>query len=189
MPYGHRGNSIVRFFDESYDNIVLVAGFSKAYSSLAAFLALPTSLKNHLKVAAPPYLYSGPSPTGVAGHRAGRLRVNESEGDDIRRSLAHKTRRVLDQSPRARAANPQHLGSTRSSSCPSAMPTTSTRWGGSCSTGGSTSRWPPTRWCPEAQVGFRVQVTAANDDGEIDQLNEVLAELAERFDMQRATDG
>ena len=58
MPYGHRGNSIVRYYGESYDNLVLVAGFSKSYSSLAAFLALPTPLKNFLKVAAPPYLYS-----------------------------------------------------------------------------------------------------------------------------------
>src|SRR6476660_3631417 len=33
-PYGKRGNSIVRHFDESYDNVVLVGGFSKAYSSL-----------------------------------------------------------------------------------------------------------------------------------------------------------
>ncbi len=39
---------------------------------------------------------------------------------------------------------------------------------------------------PRSQVGFRVQVTAANGDDEIDQLNEVLGELAERFDMQRA---
>ena len=77
----------MRFFDESYDNIVLVAGFSKSYSSLAAFLALPTALKNYLKVAAPPYLYSGPSPTGslatvLAGLRSTRPRVTQ-----IRRSL------------------------------------------------------------------------------------------------------
>src|SRR5580658_1870844 len=31
-PYGRRGNSIVKYFGESYDNIVLVAGFSKSYS-------------------------------------------------------------------------------------------------------------------------------------------------------------
>ncbi|HWB36515.1 MAG TPA: pyridoxal phosphate-dependent aminotransferase family protein, partial [Rugosimonospora sp.] len=62
-PYGSRGNSVVRHLGESYDNIILVGGFSKAYSSLLAFVALPTWLKNHLKVAAPPYLYSGPSPT------------------------------------------------------------------------------------------------------------------------------
>src|SRR6478672_2814604 len=33
-PYGSRGNSIVRHAGESYDGIVLVGGFSKAYSSL-----------------------------------------------------------------------------------------------------------------------------------------------------------
>jgi hypothetical protein len=35
-------------------------------------------------------------------------------------------------------------------------------------------------------VGFRVQVTAANDDSEIEQLNEVLGELSVRFDIQHA---
>ena len=39
---------------------------------------------------------------------------------------------------------------------------------------------------PRSQVGFRVQVTAANGDDEIEQLNDVLGELADRFDMQRA---
>src|ERR1700722_9756642 len=61
--YGQRSNTIIRHLGETYDNVVLVGGFSKAYSSLLAFLALPTWLKNHLKVAAGPYLYSGPSPT------------------------------------------------------------------------------------------------------------------------------
>ena len=37
-PYGNRGNSIVRHTGETYDNVVLVSGLSKAYSSLAAFL-------------------------------------------------------------------------------------------------------------------------------------------------------
>ena len=62
-PYGMRGNSIVRHFGESYDHVVLVSGFSKSYSSLAAFIACPTELKRLLKTAAPPYLYSGPSPS------------------------------------------------------------------------------------------------------------------------------
>src|SRR4029079_11702146 len=49
-PYGRRGNSVVRHFDETYENLVLVAGFSKAYSSLLAFVACPTDVKNLLKV-------------------------------------------------------------------------------------------------------------------------------------------
>ena len=68
--YGIRGNSIVRYAGESYENIVLVGGFSKAYSSLLAFIACPTPLKQVLKTAAPPYLYSGPVAGRLAGHRA-----------------------------------------------------------------------------------------------------------------------
>jgi hypothetical protein len=50
------------------------AGFSEAYSSLLAFIALPTKLKEFLKFAAAPYLYSGPSPHGLARDGHGRLR-------------------------------------------------------------------------------------------------------------------
>jgi 8-amino-7-oxononanoate synthase len=52
-PYGRLGNAVVRWFGESYDHIVLAAGFSKAYSSLLAFVALPTPLKRYLKVMVP----------------------------------------------------------------------------------------------------------------------------------------
>jgi 7-keto-8-aminopelargonate synthetase-like enzyme len=37
---------------------------------------------------------------------------------------------------------------------------------------------------PRNQVGFRVQVTAANSDEDIEQLCSVLTELAGRFDMR-----
>ena len=42
-PYGARGNSVIRHVGEGYDNVILVAGFSKAYSSLLAFLTCPPS--------------------------------------------------------------------------------------------------------------------------------------------------
>jgi 7-keto-8-aminopelargonate synthetase-like enzyme len=74
-PYGVRGNSIVRHAGESYDNVVLVGGFSKAYSSLLAFIACPTDLKDLLKVAAPPYLYSGPSPVASLATRGAVARL------------------------------------------------------------------------------------------------------------------
>src|SRR5262249_42343653 len=47
-PYGARGNAVVRYHRESYDHVVLVGGFSKAYSSLLAFIAVPTEVKRHL---------------------------------------------------------------------------------------------------------------------------------------------
>ena len=76
-PYGMRGNSIVRHLGESYDDIVLVGGFSKSYSSLLAFIACPTAIKNLLKVAAAPYLYSGPSPIASLASTLAGFDVND----------------------------------------------------------------------------------------------------------------
>src|ERR687884_1618675 len=80
MPYGHRGNSVIRHAGETYDNVVLVGGFSKAYSSLLAFVACPTEVKDLLKVAAPPYLYSGPSPVASLATVLAGFAVNERRG-------------------------------------------------------------------------------------------------------------
>lgn len=185
MPYGRRGNSIVRYFDESYDNIVLVAGFSKSYSSLLAFLALPTWMKNHLKVAAAPYLYSGPSPTASLATVLAGFRVNDAEGDDLRAALCRKTARVLD-----RIAE---LGLRTLNT--SGFPVIELPLGDSDDIDAlgrflfdrgiyvTLAAYP---LVPRSQVGFRVQITAANGDDEIEQLNEVLGEVAARFDMQRA---
>ncbi len=183
-PYGRRGNSIVRYLVETYDNVILVGGFSKSYSSLLAFMALPTGLKNHLKVAAAPYLYSGPSPTASLATVLAGFRVNDAEGDDLRLSLARKTRRILDR------IDELGLGSLNSSGLPIIeLPL------GPADDIDTVGRFLFDRGIyvtlaayplvPRSQVGFRIQVTAANADAEIDQLIEVLGELAERFDMQR----
>src|SRR5215207_5086229 len=94
-PYGMRGNSVVRHAGETYDGIVLVGGFSKAYSSLLAFIACPTDVKNLLKVAAPPYLYSGPSPVASLATVLAGFDVNEARGDALRARLWRVTDRVL----------------------------------------------------------------------------------------------
>ena len=94
-PYGNRGNSIVRHLGESYEGIVLVGGFSKAYSSLAAFIACPTALKEMLKTAAPPYLYSGPPPVASLATTLAGFDVNDRRGDALRLALYESTGRVL----------------------------------------------------------------------------------------------
>jgi 7-keto-8-aminopelargonate synthetase-like enzyme len=184
-PYGRRGNSIVRYFGDTYDNVVLVAGFSKSYSSLLAFLALPTSLKNHLKVAASPYLYSGPSPTASLATVLAGFQVNDSEGDDLRAALCRKTARVLD-----RISELGLLTLNRSGFPIIELPL------GESDDIDAVGRFLFDRGIyvtlaayplvPRSQVGFRIQVTAANGDDEIEQLNDVLVELAACFDMQRA---
>src|SRR4029453_450911 len=94
-PYGVRGNSIVRHAGETYDNLVLVAGFSKAYSSLLAFIACPTDVKDLLKVAATPYLYSGPSPVASLATVPAGFAVNEARGAPPPPRLWQLTDRVL----------------------------------------------------------------------------------------------
>ena len=70
------------------------AGFSKAYSSLLAFIACPTEVKDLLKVAAPPYLYSGPSPVASLATRAGRLRRQRAPRRRAARARCTRTRRA-----------------------------------------------------------------------------------------------
>jgi len=183
-PYGLRGNSIVRYYDESYDNVVMVGGFSKSYSSLLAFLALPTALKNHLKVAAAPYLYSGPSPVASLATVLAGFDVNDAEGDTLRDRLTTMTACVLDriaelgiltlntsglpiiEVPLSRAEDIDAVG----------------RFLFDRGVYVTLAAYP---LVPKSQVGFRVQLTAANSDEDIELLNQVLGELDERFALQR----
>src|ERR1700752_72475 len=108
--YGTRGNSIVRYAGESYENVVLVGGFSKAYSSLLAFIACPTAIKQVLKTAAPPYLYSGPSPIASLATVLEGLRVNEQRGEQLRANLHRLTGRVLAKVRELDIATPNESG-------------------------------------------------------------------------------
>jgi 8-amino-7-oxononanoate synthase len=182
-PYGLRGNSIVRYFGESYENIVLVAGLSKAYSSLAAFIACPPEMKRLLKTAAPPYLYSGPSPVASLATTLTGLDVNERRGDALRTDLWSKTKRVLDCLDRLGARTPNRDG----------FPIIEVPLGHSEQIGEvgkflfekgiyvTLAAYP---LVPRSEVGFRLQLTAANTDGEVDQLIDVLGQLANRFELQ-----
>jgi 8-amino-7-oxononanoate synthase len=178
-PYGRRGNSIVAHAGESYDNLVLVGGFSKAYSSLLAFMALPTDLKNMLKVAAPPYAYSGPSPTASLATVLAGFEVNDRRGDEIRRDLYDKTARVL------QTVHELGLSSPNLSGFPiieiTLVGVDIDLVGDFLFSHGVYATLATYPVVPKNQVGFRIQVTAANTDEEIDHLRHVLTELADRF--------
>jgi 8-amino-7-oxononanoate synthase len=176
-PYGCRGNATVRYGGETYDNIVLVGGFSKAYSSLMAFLALPTWLKNHLKVAAPPYLYSGPVPTASLATVLAGMDVNEKRGDVIRADLHRKSRKILDH-VRALGVYTPNAGDTPIVELPLAAGQDIQQVGQYLWDKGIYVTLAAYPLVPRDQIGFRVQVTAANTDAEIEQLNEVLSDLA-----------
>jgi 8-amino-7-oxononanoate synthase len=181
--YGSRGNSIVRHQGETYDNVILVGGFSKAYSSLLAFLALPTRLKDVLKVAAPPYLYSGPSPIASLASTLTGLEVNEVRGDRYRFDMHRKTRRVLDRLRELNIYTPNTSG-LPIVEIPLANHEDIDTVGRYLFDRGIYVTMAAYPLVPKHEVGFRVQITAANSDEEIALLCEVLGELDERFNLQ-----
>jgi 8-amino-7-oxononanoate synthase len=184
-PYGKRGNAIVKYCGENYDNIVLVGGFSKSYSSLLAFLALPTWLKNHLKVSAPPYLYSGPAPTASLATVMAGMEVNAKRGDAIRADLYRKSMKVLDH-VRALGVFTPNTGDTPVVELPLAAGEDIDAVGKLLWDRGIYVTLAAYPLVPRDQVGFRAQVTAANTDEEIDELNAVITELAQAGKLRKA---
>jgi 8-amino-7-oxononanoate synthase len=188
IPWGLRGNSIVRHFDESYDNLILVGGFSKSYSSLLAFIACAPRLKSVLKVAAPPYLYSGPSPVASLATVLAGFDVNETRGDAIRADLHRKTARVLEVLDRHGVVTPNHSG-LPIIEVPLADHERIGDVGRFLFSRGIYVTLAAYPLVPRHEVGFRVQVTAANSDAEIDHLVDVLSELATAGELQHYGSG
>ena len=183
--YGVRGNSIVRHVGESYENVVLVGGFSKAYSSLLAFIACPTALKQVLKTAAPPYLYSGPSPVASLATVIEGMRVNETRGDALRANLHRLTHRVLNRLDELGVSTPNESGFPIIE-IPLADPDTVDEVGNLLFDRGIYVTMAVYPLVPREEVGFRLQLTAANTDEQVDHLCDVLGEVAERFKLRRA---
>jgi 8-amino-7-oxononanoate synthase len=181
--YGSRGNSIVRHFGESYEDLVLVGGFSKAYSSLLAFVACPTKIKNLLKVAAPPYLYSGPSPVASLATVLAGLDVNERRGDQMRGVVHRHTVRVLDALAELDAYTPNR-SQLPIIEVPLRDHTRIDDVGRVLFERGVYVTLAAYPLVPKVEVGFRIQLTAANTDAEVDTLIAVLGELAERGELR-----
>ncbi|MBV8481045.1 MAG: aminotransferase class I/II-fold pyridoxal phosphate-dependent enzyme [Actinobacteria bacterium] len=184
-PYGSHGNGIVRHAGEDYDHIVFVAGLSKSYSSLAAFIACPPELKRLLKTAAPPYLYSGPSPTASLATTIAGLDLNDLRGDQIRRGLWEKTDIVLKTLEKLGVHTPNTSGFPIVE-IPLARHDDIDAVGKFLYEQGIYVTLAAYPLVPRDEVGFRIQVTAANTQGEIEYLADVLAKLAYRFDLQPA---
>jgi len=181
--YGTRGNGVVRNQAESYERIILVAGFSKSYSSLLSFLALPTRLKDVLKVAAPPYLFSGPSPTASLATTLAGLAVNEKRGDLIRYEIFRRTKRVLDRLRELDIYTPNRSGYPLIE-IPLARHEDIDVVGRYLFDRGIYVTMAAYPLVPTDEVGFRIQITAANGEEEIDLLCQVLGEISERFQLQ-----
>jgi 8-amino-7-oxononanoate synthase len=182
-PYGRRGNALVRHLGLGYDNLVLTAGFSKAYSSLLAFVACSDETKHLLKLTAPGYVYSGPPPVASLATSQIGLRVNAERGDAIRSTLHRRTRLVIEHLDKLEAAIDNH------SDFPIvnvvlANPADVWDAGRLLYERGIYVTLTPHPIVPRQEVGFRIQVTAANTDEEIDHLADVLTEVRDRFGLR-----
>ncbi len=185
--YGRRGNSIVRHSGESYEDIILVGGFSKAYSSLLAFIVCPTEVKNLLKVAAPPYLYSGPSPVASLATVLAGFDANEKRGEELRMVLHRHTGRVLQALMELDVHTPNRSG-LPIIEIPLREHAHIDEVGRLLFARGVYVTLAAYPLVPKAEVGFRVQLTAANTDDQVESLLAAVAELAERGELQAASE-
>ena len=184
-PYGMRGNSIVRYYDESYQGLILVGGFSKAYSSLLAFIACPTEIKELLKVAAAPYLYSGPSPVASLATTLAGFDVNERRGEELRERVWKHTARVTECLARLEVHTPNRSG-LPILEIPLRDHERIGEVGQLLFDRGVYVTLAAYPLVPRDEVGFRVQLTAANTDAEIDTLIAALEELAGMGELRPA---
>jgi 8-amino-7-oxononanoate synthase len=186
-PYGARGNAIVRHQGETYDDLILVGGFSKSYSSLLAFLALPTDLKNYLKVMATPYLYSGPSPVASLASVLAGMHVNASRGEQMRAHLYRMSKRLLDH---IRALGVVTLNTDDTPIIELPISTDHDL------VDVSHELWrrrlfvtlAPYPGVPKDKVGFRIQVTAAHTEEQVEHLVSALTDLAKDGTLRPARD-
>ena len=184
-PYGTRGNSIIRHAGETYDGIVLVGGFSKAYSSLLAFIACPTEVKQLLKVAAPPYLYSGPSPVAsLATVLVGPRRERASRGCAARRRCTRSPQGCSSALVRLGVETPNRSGLPIVE-----IPLRDHRRidavGRMLFERGLYVTLAAYPLVPKDEVGFRVQLTAINTVAEVDSLIVAIEELAAAGELKQ----
>jgi len=95
-PYGRRGNGVVRHQGLGLERLVYVAGLSKAFSSLAAFVTCANDEERAEIEAASTMVFSGPVPVASLATALAGIEVNQREGDAIRARLWRLTERLLD---------------------------------------------------------------------------------------------
>jgi myxalamid-type polyketide synthase MxaB len=97
LPYGYRGNGMVRHLGLDYcsDRIVYVAGMSKAFSSYAAFVTCFDEKMKWTLQGSGPFVFSGPTCVASLASALAGLRVNAREGDAKRQQVYRLTRRFV----------------------------------------------------------------------------------------------
>jgi len=133
-----------------------------------------------LKTAGAPYLFSGPSAVASLAAALEGLRVNRLRGDELRAQVHRLSHRVLDRVNELGIATANASGHPIIG-LPLADPMRIDQVGDLLFDRGIYATMAAYPLVPRDEVGFRLQLTAANTDGQVDQLCSVLGELAPWF--------
>lgn len=182
-PYGSKGNCIIRHFNESYDNIVMVTTMSKAYSSYVAVMCCSSQVKRFLKAVLAPYLYTGPVPVATLATAIKGLEVNDKRGDNIRADIYEKCLMLTN------AIKKLGFRSDNTTNFPIynfylQNPNQIDQVAQYLFEQGIYVTLAPYPMVAQKDVGFRVQITASNTKEEIRYLIRVLENLPNHFALQ-----
>ncbi|MEZ5408201.1 MAG: pyridoxal phosphate-dependent aminotransferase family protein [Acidimicrobiales bacterium] len=168
-PYGTGGGGVVAHTGLSYDHIVYVGGLSKAFSSLAAFVTCRDPDERARFEQASTAVFSGPVPVASLATALAGLAVNAERGDELRRHLHRLTVRAIE--------GARERGWVIDN--PLAFPVIKLVTGGVERTiAASRVMWEhgilftPSVFpaAPVDRGGFRISLTAANTDDDVDRL-------------------
>lgn len=97
LPYGHKGNGIVRYYGLDYvkDRLIYVAGLSKSFSSFGAFITCHDLAMKNLFRSASTFIFSGPSPVASLASALAGIQLNQREGERWRTQVYELTRRLI----------------------------------------------------------------------------------------------
>jgi len=99
MPYGFKGNGIVKHFGLDYekDRMIYVAGLSKSYSSFGAFITcIDEEIKNKFRSAST-FIFSGPSPVASLASAIAGIKLNMIEGNKWREQVYKLTYKLVNE--------------------------------------------------------------------------------------------
>ena len=96
--YGYSGNGVANhlglsLFDE---RLIYIAGLSKAFSSMGAFVTCATANLGRIAQTSSTYVFSGPVPVASLASALAGLDVNAREGGAIRKRLADRAKQFVD---------------------------------------------------------------------------------------------
>jgi len=183
-PFGKKGNGVIKHFNKKYERVIYIAGLSKAYSGLLGFIGCTTETKEFLKIAIDPYLYSGPAPVAALSTLMKSFEVNEKEGDKIRAHLYTISKNL------EKGIEENGWKNENSTGFPVYRLTMENAddvhfAGKFLYEHGVYVTLAPYPLVPKHEAGFRIQLTAANTQAEVDHLLETLKELDKHVKMQR----